>query len=178
VLGRGLLSLLIASSLGCGHQARVTTGAPPPAPVRPGGYAEVTVLGVAPLEEGNAVLVADEAGGLILPIAIGETEGLVIHQRLRGEPFPRPMTHDLLDAALRRAGCAVVQVQVDDLVDQTFIGSIVVSQGGRLFTLDARPSDAIALAVGNRVPIYVARKVLERAGLRKDALPPAPPQPA
>ncbi len=79
---------------------------------------------------------------------------------------------------MREVGAQLVKVQVDDLKNGTFLGSVFVRASGRVFELDARPSDAIALAIGNRVPIFVACRVIE--GLprsrvaRSSTLPRAP----
>src|SRR5262249_35428984 len=98
-----------------------------------------------------------------------------------GTPRFRPLTHDLMDSTLHELHAKVVKVQVDELRDGVFIGSIFVRSGNRVFRVDARPSDAIALAIGNHVPIYVARAVLDEAGIRGDdlqhRLPNSGPQP-
>lgn len=114
--------------------------------------------------EHNTVLLVDEDETVIVPILIGTTETTSISLRLRRQAPPRPLTHDLLDAVLRELGAELVRVQVDDLRDGVFIGSVFIRQGARLIELDARPSDAIALAVGKRIPIYVAQHVVDYAG--------------
>jgi bifunctional DNase/RNase len=137
---------------------------------------QVTVQGVVPTEQGMAVVLKPETEEVLLPIWIGEAEAFSIRLRLERRRFERPLTHDLLDAVVRELGGKVIQIQVDDLKGSTFVGMVFIQQGQRQITVDARPSDAIALAVGNRVPIYVSKKVIERAGIRKEA--PPPPSPA
>jgi len=112
----------------------------------------------------NAVLLLDQSETTILPILIGTTETHSIDMRLRGRTPPRPLTHDLLDTALHELGAELVRVQVDDLRSGVFVGSVFIRQGARVVELDARPSDAIALAVGNKIPIYVADHVVAYAG--------------
>lgn len=149
--------------------------APPPTAVRPDGYVTMTVLGVITTEDGNAVVLVDENHEFLVPLSIGGTEAASIALRHNGDTFERPLTHDLLDSALKRLGAVLLQVQVDELRDLTFIGSVFVSYEGKVIELDARPSDAIALALGNHAPIYVAQKVLQQAGIRAKDLPqPAP----
>ncbi len=149
--------------------------APPPAPVKPEGYVTMTVLGVLAVEDGNTVVLVDEKHEFLVPLGIGGTEAASIALRHAGDTFVRPLTHDLLDAVLQRLGAKLLQVQVDELRDSTFIGSVFVSFEGKVIELDARPSDAIALALGNHAPIYVARKVVQQAGIRAEDLPqPAP----
>src|SRR5262249_29429298 len=105
-----------------------------------------------------------------LPIFIGGTEGSSIDLRMKGEKPPRPLTHDLLDSILRELHASIVQVQVDALVGNVFHGSILLRTNGRVIRIDARPSDAIALAIGSRAPIYVAQAVLDQAGIDPDLL--------
>jgi bifunctional DNase/RNase len=118
--------------------------------------------------ERNAVLLVDQNETTVVPILIGSTEIYSIDMRLRGRTPPRPLTHDLLDTTLRELGAELVRVQVDDLRDGVFIGSVFIRQGARVIELDARPSDAIALAVGNKIPIYVADHVVAYAGTPAD----------
>lgn len=130
---------------------------------------------VAPFPQGDAVVLADEGETTILPIFVGGTEALSIQLRLAHEPFERPLTHDLVDSLLAELGGTIARVQVDELRGTTFIGSIWVRHDGRVIRIDARPSDAIALAIGAGAPIYVARSVLAAAGL---SLPGPSPPPA
>ena len=169
-------SLLV---IGCGGRtARQAAPAAPPVPPpasepagAPAGYVEMFAGVVVPTEDdGAAVLLVDEAKQIALPIFIGGTEAISIDHRMRGEKFRRPLTHDLLDSVLRELDGKLVKVQVDALRDSTFHGSVFIRAKGRVVRIDARPSDAIALAIGSRVPIYVARAVLDEAGVKPDEL--------
>jgi bifunctional DNase/RNase len=123
---------------------------------------------------GHAVLLVYPPTGRVVPIFIGGTESLSIRLRMAKRRFSRPLTHDLLDDVVTKMGGRIVQVRIDELSSGVFIGSIVLEHGDRRFEIDARPSDAIALAIGNRVPIYVARKVLAQAGVsHQDLSPPS-----
>jgi hypothetical protein len=122
------------------------------------------------LGDSAAVLLVDQGVKVALPIFIGGTEGTSIDLRLRGEKPPRPFTHDLLESMLKRLNATIVKVQVDALRDNVFHGSVFIRANGRVMRIDARPSDAIALAIGNRVPIYVAKKVLDEAGIDPNSL--------
>lgn len=137
----------------------------PAPPKAPPGYVEVSVVGVMPTSNGGAaVLVAPPDKRRVVPIYIGGTEGVSITMRVNEERSERPLTHDLLDSVMRELGGKLVKAQVDDLRGGVFIGSIFVRQEGRLIEIDSRASDAIALAVGNKVPIFMAKEVLEQAG--------------
>lgn len=142
----------------------------------PAGYVEMAVQGVVPTEQGMAVVLKPEKQEVLLPIWIGEAEAFSIRLRLERRRFERPLTHDLLDAVVRELGGKIQKIHVDDLKGSTFVGMVFIQQGKRLISVDARPSDAIALAVGNRLPICVSQKVIDRAGVRQSS--PAPEHPA
>jgi bifunctional DNase/RNase len=121
---------------------------------------------VMPERSGGWVLyLTDAARRVRVPIFIGETEGTVIQHRLAGERFERPMTHDLLDHMIRRLGGRVVQVEIAELRSDVFIGTIVVQDGAATYRVDARSSDAVAVALGQNAPIFVADAIIARAGV-------------
>jgi bifunctional DNase/RNase len=143
---------------------------------KPLGYVECTPERVIAVDSDQAaLLLVDAPDNWALPVFIGGTEAASIVARLHRESPPRPLTHDLLDHVLSRVHATLVQVQVDELRKSgeggTFIGSILLRlEGGRVIRLDSRPSDAVALAIGAHVPIYVKRTVLEEAGYHWDAV--------
>jgi uncharacterized protein len=140
-----------------------------PRPTAPPSHVEMTVGGLYSVGNGgSAVILATPTDPRVVPIFIGGTEALSIHLRLEHQRYQRPLTHDLLDNVVRELGGELVKVQVDELKDNVFIGTVFVRDGGRIAPLDARPSDAIALAIGADVPIFVARKVVSAAGVRKE----------
>jgi uncharacterized protein len=172
---------LIATVLVACGGATVAPAPPPPAkfiaplersePVGiPDGYVDAHVMQVVERDEGGALLLLDESTQLVLPIFIGGTEAASISLRLRGVPPPRPLTHDLLDAIVKKLHAQIVKVQVDALHDGIFFGSVYLRVDRRVIKLDARPSDALALAIGNKVPIYVAKAVMQEAGIPKDEI--------
>jgi len=112
------------------------------------------------------VLLSDAAETLALPIFIGGTEAMSIDLRLRGDKYTRPLTHDILSETIHELGGRAVQVQVDDLVTDTYRGTVVLERAdGSFATLDARPSDCIALSLGEKVPIYVKKALLDSEGV-------------
>ena len=165
-------------AIGCGATAPPPPPAPPrPVPVEPSeptgipaGYLDMHPVELVTLPEGAALLVEAEGSQLVIPIFIGGTEGMSIALRMRGEKAPRPLTHDLLDSVVHQLHGTLVKVQIDALHDDTYFGSIYVRDGHRVVRIDARPSDAIALAIGNRVPLYVAQSVLDQAGVDRDVI--------
>jgi len=117
------------------------------------------------MSQHRVVLLKDANAERYLPIWIGPFEADAIVMALQGLEPPRPMTHDLLKSAVSALGATVSHVLVAELSDNTFYGRIVMDIGGRHVELDSRPSDAMALAVRCAVPIYVAEKVMEQAGI-------------
>lgn len=115
------------------------------------------------------ILLKTTEGSRFLPIWIGHPEATAILVHLRGADTPRPMTHDLLAEALARLGAECVRVAVTELRDNTFHASITISVDGTEVEIDARPSDAIALAVRAGSPIFVADDVLEASGVEFEA---------
>ena len=138
----------------------------------PKGFVEMTVASVMEHRGNQAVVLKTLSGDYTLEIWIGPSEAFVIDLRLNRRRFQRPLTHDLLDSIMRELGGKLVKIQVDDLKDNTFVGTVFVKRNKKVIPIDARPSDSIALAIGNRAPIFVAEKVLKRAG-RKESKPPA-----
>jgi len=109
----------------------------------------------------HQVIVLKEAGGeRTFPIVIGFFEAAAIDRRIKGHMMPRPMTHDLLGSVIEAMGGRLAKVVVTDLKDHTFYASLVIDRGGEEVLVDARPSDAIALAVAGSTPIFVEDHVL------------------
>ena len=105
------------------------------------------------------VILQEVDGERYLPIWIGPFEAQAIANEIQGKKFPRPLTHDLLAAVVRSLKAEVSRIVISDLRDKTFFASIILDRGGEVVSLDARPSDSIALAVRTQAPIYVAEKV-------------------
>jgi hypothetical protein len=114
------------------------------------------------------IILADEDERRLLPIWIGHFEAQAIAVGLREEPLERPFTHDLLHTVIGELGHAVDRVVVSDLKDGTYYATVVLANGGERRDIDARPSDAIALALRAKAPIFVADSVLDVAGVSKD----------
>ena len=116
------------------------------------------------MSTGRHVLLLKEVGaGRILPIWIGPWEASAIAMRLQGVAPERPLTHDLLGAVIGTLGARVDRIVIASLADETFHARLVLATPDALFEVDARPSDAVALAVRLDVPIYAAPDVLDRA---------------
>jgi bifunctional DNase/RNase len=129
----------------------------------PSGYHSMTVGTISPLYGGEySVDLVD--GDRAITIYVGQSEGMAIELRNEGRKFVRPLTADLLDDTMAQLGGTLDRIQVDSIIGGTYHGSLHLHQGGKSLRIDARPSDAIALAIGNHVPILVADSVIAEAG--------------
>ena len=113
----------------------------------------------------HRVVVLRDESQRYLPIWIGPFEADAITIELQNVDVARPLTHDLLKATIQGLGASVSHVVVNGLSDNTFYASVVLEIDGRSMEVDSRPSDAIALAVRAKAPIYVEDSVMERAGI-------------
>ena len=120
------------------------------------------------LSNRHVVILKDTEGDRYLPIWIGAWEASAIAMRLQGLAAERPLTHDLFAAALDRLGVRVERVVISELSDETYHARIHLERDGVQVEVDARPSDALALAVRAEVPIFAADEVLAQAALAAD----------
>jgi len=112
----------------------------------------------------SPVVVLRTEDGRVLPIYIGNAEALSIYYAMRGETFPRPMTHDLMVEVIGKLNAKVEKIIIDDLIDNTFYARHVLKQNDKTIEVDARPSDSIAIAVRFACPIFVEEEVMDEAG--------------
>ncbi len=126
---------------------------------------EMKVKGLAldPSTNTPIVILEDLEEERALPIWVGIFEANAIALEMESVPTPRPMTHDLIKNILEGIQAEVSRIVVNDLQDNTFYAVILLSFNGTEVTIDARPSDAIALALRVDAPIFVAKKVLDEA---------------
>lgn len=109
----------------------------------------------------NIVVLRELDGMRILPIWIGPGEAQAIRRILSEEPFPRPLTHDLLHIIVEGLKAKIARVVIADLRENTFFASVVVERGEEILSVDARPSDSIAIALRAKAPIFVNDKLLQ-----------------
>jgi uncharacterized protein len=117
------------------------------------------------LSSQHVVILRDTGRERYLPIWIGPWEANAIAMKLQGVTPERPMTHDLFSHTLVELGVTIKQIVVSDLAEDTFRARLILEVDGRSVELDARPSDAIALAVRSGVPIFATDAVMDRAGV-------------
>lgn len=116
----------------------------------------------------RVVILREKDSERFLCIWIGPAEADAIAVQLQEVSVPRPLTHDLLRSVIDNLGAQVNHVLVNDLANDTFYARIVLDVNGSSMEIDSRPSDAIALAVRAKVPIFADEGVLERAGVLLD----------
>jgi uncharacterized protein len=126
---------------------------------------EIRGLLLDPASNVPIVILRDPESQLFLPIWIGPYEANAIAQRMEGIEPPRPMTHDLLKRMVESLGASVEKIIISDLQDNTFFAIIQLKHGEHQLEVDARPSDAIALALRAQAPIFVRQAVLDKAKL-------------
>lgn len=126
---------------------------------------EMTITGlmIDPITKMPIVVLRDSDGQRVLPIWVGLFEANAIALQIEQVETPRPMTHDLLKSVVEGLAARVERIVVCDLRDNTFYANIHLLSGGALKLVDARPSDAIALALRAGAPIFVEEAVIDRA---------------
>ncbi|MGK2854815.1 MAG: bifunctional nuclease family protein [Microbacteriaceae bacterium] len=130
---------------------------------------QVRVMGIAlDATQQHVILlkpVHEEEGDSVLPIWIGIQEASSILIAVSGEAAPRPLTHDLMKTLIDSVGATVERIEITRIEDGTFYAELSLSTPNGPLVLDARPSDAVALAARTQAPLFVAEEVLEEAGI-------------
>lgn len=136
---------------------------------------EMSIKGlmIDPVTNMPIVILRDEGGERTLPIWVGPVEANAIALQVENIEPPRPMTHDLLRIVLEDLGASLSRVVISDLRDGTYYAYLELQRGEDLLLIDARPSDALALSLRARAPVFVDGAVLDRA-----SMPEAPPDAA
>lgn len=132
---------------------------------------EVTIdsIRVSLMSQHRVVILKDVDSDRYLPIWIGPFEADAITIILQEQEVPRPLTHDLLKNVIYQLGGSVEQIVISELKNEVFYARIIVEANGRTLEIDSRPSDAIALAVRARVPIYIEESVMDKAAVQPEA---------
>jgi uncharacterized protein len=120
---------------------------------------------ISEINEQQVIYLKEVDGERQFPILIGIFEATSIDRRVKDIPRPRPLTHDLLVASIEALGAKLDSVVISELHEHTYFASLRIKHNGELIQVDARPSDAIAVAVtcDPHLPIYVAEEVLDEA---------------
>ncbi len=126
---------------------------------------EMKVLGLTidPVTNTPIVILKDMDNNKAIPIWIGLFEASAIATELKKIVFPRPMTHDLFSEFLKSFDVMLIRIEIVDIRSNTFFANIYLRKDGEEFTIDARPSDAIAIALRMNAPIFVDETVIEKS---------------
>ena len=115
---------------------------------------------ISEVHDQQVIMLKEVDGDRSFPIVIGIFEATSIDRRVRRTPSPRPLTHDLIVSVIEHLGGELQDIFISDLRDHTYYAKLRIRMSGETVEVDSRPSDAIAIAVTARVPIYVAEDVL------------------
>jgi bifunctional DNase/RNase len=116
-----------------------------------------------PITNVPIVLLRDLDNQRLLPIWVGPVEANAIAMQIENVAPPRPMTHDLLRNVLQELGATLSRVIISDLRDSTFYAYLELRRNGDVLLVDARPSDALALSIRTKAPVFVEAEVLSQA---------------
>lgn len=124
-------------------------------------HMELRRIVISEIHDQQVIELREVEGERRFSILIGIFEATSIDRRVKKLPTPRPLTHDLVANVIESMGGELYDVTINELRDHTYFAKLRIRMNGELIEVDARPSDAIALAVTASVPIYVAEEVLE-----------------
>jgi len=129
-------------------------------------------LGTEPKTQQHVVVLRESEGTRVLPIFVGPCEAQAIARLLKREAFPRPLTHDLLALLVEGLHAKVSRVVITELKEGTYFASLYLTRGQEVLSIDARPSDSIAVALRTEDSLYVNEEVLqsprEQPAMRED----------
>ena len=118
-------------------------------------------LGTEPKTQQHVVLLRETDGTRVLPIFVGPCEAQAIARLVKKETFPRPLTHDLLAMLVEGLHAKVQRVVITELREGTYYASLLLARGQEMLSVDARPSDSIAVALRAEAPLYVNEDLLQ-----------------
>ncbi len=124
-------------------------------------HMELKRIIISEVHDQQVIMLKEVEGDRSFPIVIGIFEATSIDRRVRGIPTPRPLTHDLVASVIENMGGELRDICISELRDHTYYAKLHIRLNGENVEVDSRPSDAIALAVTAKVPIYVAEDVLD-----------------
>jgi bifunctional DNase/RNase len=129
---------------------------------------KVNGLAVDAQAKSHVVILKEKDGERVLPIWIGPAEAQAIARELAGQRFPRPLTHDLLATIVEGLKARITRVVIADLKENTFFANLVLERDGEVISIDARPSDSIAVALRAGADLFVNEKLLAEPGEQEE----------
>jgi len=128
-------------------------------------------------QQQHVVVLRESDGERVLPIWIGPAEALAIQRLLTGQAFPRPLTHDLFALVVEGLHARVTRVTIAEMREGTFFATLVIERENSVLSVDARPSDSIAIALRTQAPLFVNEELLQAPPEQGSELSPPPPEP-
>jgi bifunctional DNase/RNase len=128
-------------------------------------------------QQQHVVVLREAEGERVLPIWIGPAEALAIQRLLSGQAFPRPLTHDLFALVLEGLHARVTRVTIAEVRDGTFFATLVIEREKSVLSVDARPSDSVAIALRTQAPLFVNEELLQAPPEEGSELAPPPDEP-
>ena len=125
---------------------------------------ELTRIIINETSEPQIIFLKEVDGERMFPIVIGIFEATSIDRRVKSQPTPRPLTHDLLANTIELLGGELQDIYINELREHTYFAKLRIRHEGEIVEVDSRPSDAIALAVTVDVPIFVADDIIDEVG--------------
>jgi bifunctional DNase/RNase len=135
----------------------------------------VQSLGLDQNTRSPVVILQEEGGERVLPIWIGPAEASAIAMELAGMKFARPLTHDLFPILIRGLGGMLTRVLITRVEENTYYAELVIQRGEEMFTVDARPSDSIAIALRTRAELFAGDELLSDASFEIGPVDPVDP---
>jgi bifunctional DNase/RNase len=139
-------------------------------------------LGTEPKTQQHVVILRELDGTRVLPIFVGPCEAQAIARLVKRESFPRPLTHDLLALLVEGLRAKVTRVTITDLREGTYFATLLLERGQEVLSVDARPSDSIAVALRTEAPLFVNEDLLQappdQPAMRDPEDEPSPPDEA
>ncbi len=128
----------------------------------------VQSLGLDQVSKAPVVILQEKEGERVLPIWIGPGEASAIAMELAGMKFARPLTHDLAATLIRGLGGTLQRVNISRVQDNTYFAELVIKRGEEVFSIDARPSDSIAIALRLEAPLFAPDSLLSATSIEVD----------
>jgi uncharacterized protein len=126
---------------------------------------EAEIWTIARTDQGNAVLIRPMGAESAVPIFMGQLEAQSILIGMGNVPMPRPLTHDLFIAMLKKLKITIQRVEITSLKNGTFFARIILKKGREDINIDCRPSDALGLAVRKKCPLFIDEAIVDEAGI-------------
>ncbi|MCZ9851715.1 bifunctional nuclease family protein [Brachyspira hyodysenteriae] len=126
---------------------------------------EAKILNLAIIDKGFVVILKPEKSDKVVPISIAYLEAQSIMSSLIGYKIERPLTHDIIYSIFQNCSIRLINVIIDNVHADTFFAKLVIEHNGKNIFIDSRPSDAIALSLKSKAPIFIEEHVIEKSGI-------------